>query len=508
MATKRDFLKLLAALEVDIDNLVSSLDKETQTTLSQFIRGDDIVDVVTFHKKFRKVLTQRLDAIFDRVINASKDVAKVRAELEYEQIETVLQSSRGSKRASNLLMSKFFSEVQQYPDKLAKRMWTRRAFDDGQNLIYRYATMKSSAVKTVNNIIQVGLDKGYGASRIARDISSYVYPTERERLAFGPKEIYRQRFGIDRKDINVRGGSVKFNAQRIARTETMRTYRGVPEELNRGKPWVRGYKWTLSSAHTIADADVCDDWAKANDDGLGAGIYKSGNLPNGHPNDLCQVITVLKTEKELANILNAEDQTMNLEGTGDVINIEDAKLTPEATKYVNESVAKLRKDGIKVDSVLFRDFGSDDNAMARVVMKNGVDNIELNTRIINGDLSELKEVLLDANNRRFLRHQDLGDVLIHESAHIKFPVRVTEDLAVDADFNIALAKYAGTAGYDSGKWLKYQSDTFVEKVENEISRYAMSSTSEFIAEVYAYAKQGKLSGDAKEFGDYILSLAK
>ena len=305
MATRRDFLQLLTILETDIDKLINSLDAETQALLSKYIRGDEIVDSFAFQKEFRKVLTRNLDSIFSRVIDASRDTAKIRAEMEYEHINSILQSTAGSKQAANALMVKFFSEVKQYPEALWKRMWTRRAFDDGQNLVYRYKTVRDSAQKTVNNILQVGLNEGKGAAKIAREISQYVNPTATERLAFGPKEIYRKRFGVDRKNINIRGGSVRFNAERIARTETMRTYRGVPVELNQGKPWVRGYKWTLSSVH--GDKDICDEWAEANVDNLGRGIYKASSLPKGHPNDLCQVITVLKTEKELSKMLNDAD---------------------------------------------------------------------------------------------------------------------------------------------------------------------------------------------------------
>jgi hypothetical protein len=93
--------------------------------------------------------------------------------------------------------------------------------------------------------------------------------------------------------------NARYNAMRLARTEINTAHREatVQSALSQGgvlQPWIKGLKWLLSSAHT--EPDICDEWASADPDGLGAGIYLPGNVPVDHPNGLCDLTPVLVRE--------------------------------------------------------------------------------------------------------------------------------------------------------------------------------------------------------------------
>ena len=82
----------------------------------------------------------------------------------------------------------------------------------------------------------------------------------------------------------------------IARTELSNAYTMMFNEKQLADDDVVGYKWNTTSNHHL---DQCD-FFENQDVGLGAGIYKKGQAPNGgpptHPFCMCYLTPVYVTE--------------------------------------------------------------------------------------------------------------------------------------------------------------------------------------------------------------------
>jgi len=82
---------------------------------------------------------------------------------------------------------------------------------------------------------------------------------------------------------------VKYNAERISRTEIARSYNEAFNARIADNPEVTGYKWLLSSRHVIEDE--CTMLAEL-DNGQGAGVYRKDDFPTipVHPNCMCMKV--------------------------------------------------------------------------------------------------------------------------------------------------------------------------------------------------------------------------
>lgn len=87
----------------------------------------------------------------------------------------------------------------------------------------------------------------------------------------------------------------RYQARRIARSETVEAFRDVYRKGHDEKPYVVGYRWTLSpTGHP--EPDICDVLAHQNLHGLGPGGYPKHGLPSTpHPHDLCAQVAIIDT---------------------------------------------------------------------------------------------------------------------------------------------------------------------------------------------------------------------
>lgn len=155
----------------------------------------------------------------------------------------------------------------------------------------RIVTLQDGALRTTRDIIYLGLQEGRSAKQIADDIANYLKPSE-DKAWTSPFEWFRERFNYQTgKPKDRLGGSLHYNAIRIARTEINYSYRRTTVKMHQNKPWVKGFEWRLSPAHPIYD--ICDDWAADSP-------YKDENdIPPGHPFCLCTVVAILADKGEL-----------------------------------------------------------------------------------------------------------------------------------------------------------------------------------------------------------------
>lgn len=84
----------------------------------------------------------------------------------------------------------------------------------------------------------------------------------------------------------------QYHAKVTARTETIRAYRESYIASTRGQSFTKGYRWSLSSGHKVAD--VCDLLAGQDLYGLGPGGYPVDQVPDiPHPSDLCTLTAII-----------------------------------------------------------------------------------------------------------------------------------------------------------------------------------------------------------------------
>lgn len=90
----------------------------------------------------------------------------------------------------------------------------------------------------------------------------------------------------------------RYVAERIARTESARAwYQGFLKDTM-DDPDVVAYRWVESTRHPTED--ICDEYAKADDYGLGPGIFPKDKAPElpAHPHCLCHYEKVYASELE------------------------------------------------------------------------------------------------------------------------------------------------------------------------------------------------------------------
>ena len=85
---------------------------------------------------------------------------------------------------------------------------------------------------------------------------------------------------------------IRYNCDRIARTELTRAYDQAFQARIEDDPQIKGFEWQLSANHPIED--ICDVYADL-DTGNGAGIYRNDDFPNlpANPNCMCMKLPVV-----------------------------------------------------------------------------------------------------------------------------------------------------------------------------------------------------------------------
>ena len=164
---------------------------------------------------------------------------------------------------------------------------------DGVTVGDRIKTVQGEALKTLRDILTVGIKEGKSAKQIASDLDNFLKPSD-DKSWVGPFDWFRKRFGykVNKVPAGKPAGSVYFNSIRIARTEINHTYRQSTVILHKDKPWVKGYIWNLSPSHP--QRDICDDWAADSP-------YKDERevLALGHPYCMCYITVDLFPPNEL-----------------------------------------------------------------------------------------------------------------------------------------------------------------------------------------------------------------
>lgn len=207
-------------------------------------------------------------------LNGNRQVYFVGSEYKYDPFTVLIQKSAND-----------------YVEWIDKRLAYRKSPLDGIPVGTRIKTIQGGALKTVQNILEVGIRNGRSAEEIAKAIDNYMLQDKRMEWV-SPYQYYRDRWGYKVKKVpkGIPAGSLSFNSIRIARSEINNTWRQATVELHKDKPWLKGYDWLLSASHP--KPDICDEWADGSP-------YSARNLPPGHPFCMCDVMPVFYKPEEL-----------------------------------------------------------------------------------------------------------------------------------------------------------------------------------------------------------------
>ncbi len=192
-----------------------------------------------------------------------------------------------------------------YGDGLAERVrdtvWNQR-WSDGHTLSDRVWNHGSQVNDNLQSMIQHSVNEGKSAVEFSRAVEQYLKePGPKWTTGILPAKTDR--------------GSVKYNALRLARTETNQAYHRAQRIGDKKSPMVKGTRWNLSASHPIdwppsaaymGYAEICEYYAEHDHAGLGPGVFPAGETPFDHPNGLCWLSSVLPEDKELVDYLEKE----------------------------------------------------------------------------------------------------------------------------------------------------------------------------------------------------------
>lgn len=150
--------------------------------------------------------------------------------------------------------------------------------DNGMGLSQRIWNMSGNYKEELEYSISTAIQKGTSAVQLSKKLSKYLndFPSL--------KKDYKEKYG---KDVDCH--DCEYRSIRLARSEINMAYRSAEQTRWRQMDFVLGYEIKLSKKHK-KDSDICDDLA---------GQYPKDFVWTGwHPNDLCYVIPILKTEEE------------------------------------------------------------------------------------------------------------------------------------------------------------------------------------------------------------------
>jgi hypothetical protein len=308
LAYRAKFLQLQKQLEKDFTKIANEFDRRIQKLVDEYAKSDG-----TFNKKFLDDINREIDVIanwftkqnatwIDRNLLQSAELAvNGREAAAGMYIKAAINQYKGDDRAlltkastdpaaPFLLRAQFGTGL---PEQIRKRIWARR-WADGFTLSDRIWIQDKTLRQNLHGMIEQCVNGGMSAVDFSRAVQDYLKKP-------GPAWTTKIKPSVTGR------GSIKYNALRLARTETNNAYRTTQALGAQKSSIVKGIKWNLSRSHP--KEDICDTWATQDLYGLGPGAYPPDKLPPGHPNCLCFCTDVLLEGKELIKALKTKYQT-------------------------------------------------------------------------------------------------------------------------------------------------------------------------------------------------------
>lgn len=153
--------------------------------------------------------------------------------------------------------------------------------DNGMNLSQKIWDQSKGYKEELEAALSAGIQKGMSAVTLSKRVSKYL--TDFDKL----KDDYKQRYGKETDCLNC-----EYRSMRLARSEINMAYRTAEQERWQQMDFVVGIEIKLSHSHhdRMPHGDICDD--------LQGKYPKDFKWTGWHPNDMCYMVPILKTEEE------------------------------------------------------------------------------------------------------------------------------------------------------------------------------------------------------------------
>lgn len=300
MRYRLQFLVLQKKLENEYEAIAKQLMERIQAIVDRYtdangrIRKTDIDTVKSELEATATWFSASCAEWIDRNITNSIDIAVLGQDTAAQYFIKNLVAEYGTTLGTVKQLQSMTMLFQQYGNGLSnsirKQVWNHR-WEDGFKLSDRIWSTDKTLRTNLNSMIEQCVNQGLSAVEFSRAVEEYLtLPGPKWTTAIKPSVTGR--------------GSVKYNALRLARTETNQGYYRAQELSAQNSVIVRGVKWNLSRSHP--KKDICDIWATQDLYGLGPGVYKPGTTPTEHPNGFCYKTDVLYEGVELINIIKAK----------------------------------------------------------------------------------------------------------------------------------------------------------------------------------------------------------
>ena len=153
--------------------------------------------------------------------------------------------------------------------------------DKGMNLSQKIWEQSKGYKEDLESALSSGIQKGMSAVTLSKRVSKYLVDFDSLRAD------YKEKYGKETDALNC-----EYRSMRLARSEINMAYRSAEQLRWKQFDFVKAKEIKLSKSHhdRMPGGDICDDLA---------GIYpKEIDWTGWHPNDMCYVVPVLKTEEE------------------------------------------------------------------------------------------------------------------------------------------------------------------------------------------------------------------
>lgn len=163
---------------------------------------------------------------------------------------------------------------------------------NGMNLSKRIWNITKETQILIESTIFLGLKEGTSAIELAQRLNESLYNPN------GLLKNWKDKFGNNKKGIK----NVRYNAQRLMRTEVNMAYRTAENKRYDSEDFVLGFEVKLSKNHNCKGVpegkffDVCDE--------LHGKYPKSFRFVGWHPQCRCYVVPILPSTEEMAEYIN------------------------------------------------------------------------------------------------------------------------------------------------------------------------------------------------------------
>jgi hypothetical protein len=288
------YLKLIHEAQDNKINLVNKSSREIKKLYEDV--AEDLLKAIQKSKGFNKVwlndfskvVKKRLKEFESELYSISKDNIKSSAQIAaavqrnfFEYIEEKFDLE---------MPQELYASLYSVPENVVLNLLSGSLYKDGKGLASRIWTSTNRTGKDINYILSKGIAEKKPYLELIKDLEQYVDPTAKK--AWNWKTVYP---GVNKQ--------VDYNAQRLLRTGINHAFYISSMESNKKNPYVDAVHWELSSQHYERQVkrfgeDICDEYNRQNNYGLGQGNFPKDNVPIPHPMCLCIQYGVISKDIE------------------------------------------------------------------------------------------------------------------------------------------------------------------------------------------------------------------